>query len=306
MLANLNDLQYLSINCNHQGQNNANYGISFLQIPLHQINSFSAGKVRKYDCRPVFPKSKKIKKLIDEINSSNKLDKNISNNNTNNFCKYQKLFMDEKIKNKNLCENIMQLNNHIEELKYQLNIKCQQQIINDDIIMLKKENEELRIFKQKVYEISSKYDEVNKNILFCLKNIESAVDLFNSNYQNINSVEYKNTTFNKISDNFNSIINNLNNFLKTKEAEYNILLMQKETEIHNLKDKLSNINNVNKFVEEAKNNINENIIENNINNENIQYENNYQKNETYRPYLSNNLDRGNNQVPLDFNNTFQK
>ena len=287
-------------------KNKIGSGISFLQIPLHQINSFSAGKVRKYDCRPVFPKSKKIKKLIDEINSSNKLDKNISNNNTNNFCKYQKLFMDEKIKNKNLCENIMQLNNHIEELKYQLNIKCQKQIINDDIIMLKKENEELRIFKQKVYEISSKYDEVNKNILFCLKNIESAVDLFNSNYQNINSVEYKNTTFNKISDNFNSIINNLNNFLKTKEAEYNILLMQKETEIHNLKDKLSNINNVNKFVEEAKNNINENIIENNINNENIQYENNYQKNETYRPYLSNNLDRGNNQVPLDFNNTFQK
>lgn len=287
-------------------KNKIGSGISFLQIPLHQINSFSAGKVRKYDCRPVFPKSKKIKKLIDEINSSNKLDKNISNNNTNNFCKYQKLFMDEKIKNKNLCENIMQLNNHIEELKYQLNIKCQQQIINDDIIMLKKENEELRIFKQKVYEISSKYDEVNKNILFCLKNIESAVNLFNSNYQNINSVEYKNTTFNKISDNFNSIINNLNNFLKTKEAEYNILLMQKETEIHNLKDKLSNINNVNKFVEEAKNNINENIIENNINNENIQYENNYQKNETYRPYLSNNLDRGNNQVPLDFNNTFQK
>ena len=287
-------------------KNKIGSGISFLQIPLHQINSFSAGKVRKYDCRPVFPKSKKIKKLIDEINSSNKLDKNISNNNTNNFCKYQKLFMDEKIKNKNLCENIMQLNNHIEELKYQLNIKCQQQIINDDIIMLKKENEELRIFKQKVYEISSKYDEVNKNILFCLKNIESAVDLFNSNYQNINSVEYKNTTFNKISDNFNSIINNLNNFLKTKESEYNILLMQKETEIHNLKDKLSNINNVNKFVEEAKNNINENIIENNINNENIQYENNYQKNETYRPYLSNNLDRGNNQVPLDFNNTFQK
>ena len=287
-------------------KNKIGSGISFLQIPLHQINSFSAGKVRKYDCRPVFPKSKKIKKLIDEINSSNKLDKNISNNNTNNFCKYQKLFMDEKIKNKNLCENIMQLNNHIEELKYQLNIKCQQQIINDDIIMLKKENEELRIFKQKVYEISSKYDEVNKNILFCLKNIESAVDLFNSNYQNINSVEYKNTTFNKISDNFNSIINNLNNFLRTKEDEYNILLVQKDNEIQTLKNKLSNVNNINKFVEEAKNNINENIIENNVINENIQFENNYQKNETYKPYLSNNLNIGNNQEPLDFNNTFQK
>ena len=227
-------------------------------------------------------------------------------NDLNNCYRYQQLLIEEKEKNKNLMENIIQLNNHIDALESQLSCRCEHHIINDEIMMLRKENEELRIFKQKVYEISSKYDEVNKNILFCLKNIESAVDLFNSNYQNINSVEYKNTTFNKISDNFNSIINNLNNFLKTKEAEYNILLMQKETEIHNLKDKLSNINNVNKFVEDAKNNNNENIIFNNINNENIQFENIYQKNETYRPYLSNNLDRGNNQVPLDFNNTFQK
>ena len=200
-------------------KNKIGSGISFLQIPLHQINSFSAGKVRKYDCRPVFPKSKKIKKLIDEINSSNKTDKNINNENTkntNNFCKYQKLFIEEKIKNEKLCENIIQLNNHIEELKYQLNTKSQQNIINDDIIILKKENEELRHFKQKVYEISLKYDEVNKNILFCLKNIEAAVELFNANNPNINDIDNKNTNFNKISDNFNSIINNFNNFLKTK------------------------------------------------------------------------------------------
>jgi len=195
-------------------KNKIGSGISFLQMPLHQTNSFSTGKVRKYDCRPVFPKSKKIKKLIDEINSSNKLDKNIVNNkNKNNICKYQKLFIEEKIKNEKLCENIIQLNNHIEELKYQLNIKSQQNIINDDIIILKKENEELRHFKQKVYEISLKYDEVNKNILFCLKNIETAVELFNANNPNINDIDNKNTNFNKISDNFNSIINNLNKLI---------------------------------------------------------------------------------------------
>ena len=275
--------------------------MSFLQMPLHQTNSFSTGKVRKYDCRPVFPKSKKIKKLIDEINSSNKLDKNIVNNeNKNNICKYQKLFIEEKIKNEKLCENIIQLNNNIEELKFQLNIKSQQNIINDDIIILKKENEELRHFKQKVYEISLKYDEVNKNILFCLKNIETAVELFNANNPDINNIENKNTNFNKISDNFNSIINNLNNFLKTKEDEYNILLMQKESEIQNLKAKLYNINNINKFVEDEKNNINENIIDNNINNENIKFENNYQKNETYRPYMTDNINRENNQESLRF------
>ena len=282
-------------------KNKIGSGISFLQMPLHQTNSFSTGKVRKYDCRPVFPKSKKIKKLIDEINSSNKLDKNIVNNeNKNNICKYQKLFIEEKIKNEKLCENIIQLNNNIEELKFQLNIKSQQNIINDDIIMLKKENEELRHFKQKVYEISLKYDEVNKNILFCLKNIEAAVELFNANNPNINDIDNKNTNFNKISDNFNSIINNLNNFLKTKEDEYNILLMQKESEIQNLKAKLYNINNINKFVEEEKNNINENIIDNNINNENIKFENNFQKNETYRPYMTDNINRENNQESLRF------
>ena len=282
-------------------KNKIGSGISFLQMPLHQTNSFSTGKVRKYDCRPVFPKSKKIKKLIDEINSSNKLDKNIVNNeNKNNICKYQKLFIEEKIKNEKLCENIIQLNNNIEELKFQLNIKSQQNIINDDIIMLKKENEELRHFKQKVYEISLKYDEVNKNILFCLKNIEAVVELFNANNPNVNNIENKNINFNKISDNFNSIINNLNNFLKTKEDEYNNLLMQKESEIQNLKAKLYNINNINKFVEEEKNNINENIFDNNINNENIKFENNFQKNETYRPYMTDNIDRENNQESLRF------
>ena len=282
-------------------KNKIGSGMSFLQMPLHQTNSFSTGKVRKYDCRPVFPKSKKIKKLIDEINSSNKLDKNIVNDeNKNSICKYQKLFIEEKIKNDKLCENIIQLNNHIEELKYQLNIKSQQNIINDDIKILKKENEELRHFKQKVYEISLKYDEVNKNILFCLKNIEAAVELFNANNPNINDIDNKNTNFNKISDNFNSIINNLNNFLKTKEDEYNILLMQKENEIQNLKAKLYNKNNINKFVEDEKNNINENIIDNNINNENIKFENNFQKNETYRPYMTDNINRENNLESLRF------
>ena len=282
-------------------KNKIGSGISFLQMPLHQTNSFSTGKVRKYDCRPVFPKSKKIKKLIDEINSSNKLDKNIVNNeNKNNICKYQKLFIEEKIKNEKLCENIIQLNNHIEELKYQLNTKSQQNIINDDIIILKKENEELRHFKQKVYEISLKYDEVNKNILFCLKNIEAAVELFSANNPDIKNIENKNSNFNKISDNFNSIINNLNNFLKTKEDEYNILLMQKESEIQNLKAKLYNINNINKFVEDEKNNIDENIIDNNINNENIKFENNFQKNETYRPYMTDNINRENNKESLRF------
>jgi len=82
--------------------------------------------------------------------------------------------------------------------------------------------------------------------------------------------------------------------LKTKEDEYNILLMQKENEIQNLKAKLYNKNNINKFVEDEKNNINENIIDNNINNENIKFENNY------RPYMTDNINRENNLESLRF------
>ena len=44
---------------------------------------------------------------------------------------------------------------------------------------------------------------------------------------NNNSIENKNNTMEKITENYNSIISDLSNFLKIKEDEYNTLLMEK-------------------------------------------------------------------------------
>ena len=152
-------------------------GTTFFQLPLRHINSFSAEKNRKFEYNPVFPKSKKIQKLIEEINLSNKSNiiykinlsnkSNIIYNNNNNYDEHnnlficQKLLLEERIKNQNNTDNIIRLNNHIDELEFQLSQKCEHHLMNEELIRLKKENEELKLFKQKVYEFSKKYDEIN-------------------------------------------------------------------------------------------------------------------------------------------------
>ena len=293
-------------NYNVYPKNKIGSGIGIFQLPLRQTNSFSTGKNKKYESQSAFPKSKKIKKLIDEIKSSNEsnIDINKNINEMNDVYRLEKLLMEEKMKNNNLYKNIIELNSHIDELESQLNSKCQHNILNEEIMMLRKENEELKLFKQKVYEFSMKYDEVNKDILLCLKNIEKAVELFNINYPNNNSIEYKNSTLNKISDNYNDIISDLNNFLKIKEDEYNILLMEKENEISKLKDKIKDMNNFNRFSEGSKNSNNEYEFDNY--NENINYGNNYQINGIYKPYETNNLNLENDTDSISFKNTIHK
>ena len=295
-------------NYNVYPKNKIGNGIGILNFPLRPINSFSAGKKNLgNEHKSAFQKSKKIKKLIEEIKSSNKSNSNKGINDLNNYYRYQQLLIEEKEKNKNLMENIIQLNNHIDALESQLSCRCEHHIINDEIMMLRKENEELRIFKQKVYEYSMKYDEINKDVLLCLKNIEKAVELFNINYPNSNSMEYKNDTLNKMSDNYNSIITNLTNFLKTKEDEYNTLLFEKENEINKLKVQLGdmNMNNINKFSEDMKNKINEYEYDNY--NGNIDSGNNYQINEIYnQPYMTSNLNIENDKEQIIFKNTLQK
>ena len=280
-------------------KNKIGRGIGIFQLPLRKTKSFSSGKNEKYECKSAFPKSKKIKKLIEEIKSSNKPNINKDIKEMNDIYRLEKLLMEEKMKNNNLYENIIQLNNHIDELESQLNCKCQHHVLDDELIMLRKENEELRHFKQKVYEFSMKYDEINKDILLCLKNVEKAVELFNINFPNNNSIEYKNSTFNKISENYNNIISDLNNFLKTKQDEYNILLMEKENEINKLKDKS---NNINKSSEDKKNSNNEYHFDNY--NENIDYGITYQRNGIYTSYMNNNLNLEKDKEPISFKNTF--
>jgi len=285
-------------------KNKISGGIGIFHLPLRHTNSFSTEKKRNYEIKSAFPKSKKIKKLIEEIKSSNTPIINNNTNEVNNLYVCQKLLIEEKAKNRNYTDNIIQLNNYIDELELQLSQKCQHNI-NDEIIMLRKENEELRMFKQKIYNYSMKYDEINKDILLCLKNIEKAVELFNINNPNINSTEYKNNTLHKISDNFNSIVDNLTNFLKVKEDEYNTLLNEKENEINKLKNELNYKTNINKYSEEIKQNQNQIEYEMDNYRDINKFGNTYQTNGLYKPYTLDSLNYGNETERINYKNMIQ-
>ena len=67
--------------------------------------------------------------------------------------------------------------------------------------------------------------------------------MVNDNYSDFSeNIEYRNSNINKISYNFKSIVNNLCHFMKIKQSEYNILLIEKDEEIQKLKRDLNNIN----------------------------------------------------------------
>ena len=224
---------------------------AMFQLPLKNI-SFSSEKnnihFNETNPRTAFPKSKKIKKLIDEINLISPKPSKIKND-QNNLYYCQKLLREEKLKNQNYSENIILLTKHIEDLESKMkniNINCGENIINDELIKLRMENQELKIFKEKVYQISIKYDELNKNILTCLKSIEKFIQIYNTN----NDIKIVNNLSN-ISQNFKSITNDLSNFMMVKQEEYNTLLNEKENEIEKLKKEL-NCGNINLYSNDFK------------------------------------------------------
>lgn len=190
-----------------------------------------------------YPRSQKIKKLIEEINLSNS---NVnpnkprqSQNEQNIVLNCQKLLIEEKMKTKNYYDNIKLLNKHINELESKISNNYQDNYIKDELIKLRQENKELKLFKEKVFEFSMKYEEINIDIFNCIKSIEKIVHLFNMDNTN-KDIEYKNDNLNKISDNFKSILENLSNYISVKQDEYNTLLLEKENEIERLKKDYNN------------------------------------------------------------------
>ena len=227
-------------------KNKISTSTAMFQLPLRNI-SFSSEKNNFNDTisRTAFPKSKKIKKLIDEINLTNPKPTKIKRE-TNNLYICQKMLREEKIKNKNYFEKIILLNKHIDELELELKNICQispDNNLNAELIRLRQENQELKIFKEKVYEFSIKYDEVNKDILNCLKCIEKLVQVYN-NQKHCLSLEYKNNNLNKISEQFQSIVNNLTNYMTIRQEEYNVLLNEKENEIAKIKKEFNYDDNI--------------------------------------------------------------
>ena len=217
---------------------------ALFKLPL-QTHSFSIEKNNPYfQNKKNEIKSKRIKKFIEEIKLTNQTQNTEeSNNKKMNLYNYQKQLIEEKIKNKCYYDNIISLNKHIDELEFKLknNVQNTDDNINDELIRLRQENKELKIFKEKVYSFSMKYDEVNNDIYNCLQSIEKLVELYNMDFSNQN-IEYKNDNLKKISNNFKSIIKDLTNFLTIKQAEFNTLLSEKEKEIEKLKRDFNNIN----------------------------------------------------------------
>ena len=216
---------------------------AMFEFPLRKINSYSSEKITfNNDCstRRNCNKSIKIKKMIQDINISN-LNHEKKFKEPNNIYEWKKLLLEEKIKNKNLCENIILLNKHIDELEYRINNNClniqnnNNLNVNDELFQLKQENQELKLFKEKVYSFSVKYDELNNDIINCLKSIEKIVEFFNYNDPNKN-FEYQSENINNISNNFESIIDKLTNYMTIKQEEYNMLLIEKESEIEKMKN----------------------------------------------------------------------
>ena len=209
------------------------------QLPLKN-NSFSYERINTENPNEKYtlPKSHKITKLIKEIANSSPVQFLTEQTNLYN---YQKLLLEEKIKNKNYSDIIFSLKKQIEEMKNKFEFNGQN--INDEIMKLRHENEELKLFKEKVFSFSIKYDEINRDIINCLKSIEELVQTFNDGYCDFSgNIEYRNNNLNKISYNFKSIANNLCNFMKIKQSEYNILLIEKDKEIQQLKTDLNNVN----------------------------------------------------------------
>ena len=158
---------------------------SLFQFPLKN-NSFSCENNNldnNANRLSAIPKSEKIKKFIEEINSANpNTNSNMLNfqNEQNSLYTCQKLLIEEKIKNKNYNDNIIALNKQIEEMECKM--KFGDQSINNEILKLRQENQELKMFKEKVYSFSLKYDEINRDIINCLKSIEQLVHIFNDDY----------------------------------------------------------------------------------------------------------------------------
>ena len=219
-------------------KNKISSSFAMFQLPLRK-NTFSEKNLTTNEVRrTAIPKSKKlIKKLIEELNISCIKGKH-NNIESNNLSECQKLLMEEKMKNKNYSENIIALNKYIEDLEFQLKVNCQSNTLNEnrneEIMRLKRENEELKQFKEKVYLFSIKYDEVNKDILNCISSIGRIIEKY-SMQNTSNDFDYRSNEIFQIANNFKNIMNNLNDFMNIKQEEYNILLNEKENEIIKLR-----------------------------------------------------------------------
>ena len=232
---------------------------------ISDVNNFSSS----FSGVNVLYEANYMKNIFDGMSTMNKM-KNIEE--SNNLLGYQKLLSMDQEKNKKQNKSKFSLNKRINDLEFQLtgkNFTSEQQDntynsnnysnnynfssnynnytnsnVNEEILKLKKENQELKNFKQKVYNFSMRYDEINENILNCLKSLDAIINML-SNGNISQNYEINFGEIQKTSDNFKEILNYLVDFISIKQDEYNSLLQQKEFDNLKLKKEIEKLNNIN-------------------------------------------------------------
>ena len=232
---------------------------------ISDVNNFSSS----FSGVNVLYEANYMKNIFDGMSTMNKM-KNIEE--SNNLLSYQKLLSMDQEKNKKQNKSKFSLNKRINDLEFQLtgkNFTSEQQDntynsnnysnnynfssnynnytnsnVNEEILKLKKENQELKNFKQKVYNFSMRYDEINENILNCLKSLDAIINML-SNGNISQNYEINFGEIQKTSDNFKEILNYLVDFISIKQDEYNSLLQQKEFDNLKLKKEIEKLNNIN-------------------------------------------------------------
>ena len=144
----------------------------------------------------------------------------------------QELLTKEQEKNEKYKSDILVLNRRIDELEVQLKMKGNTVEVEDkrDDNEIIKENEELKVFKENVFNISKQYDEINENIIVSLNEIDRLFQKLNNKNFDMN-LELKIKTLTGIKTNFEGAIVNLIDTMKLKQEEYNLLLEEKEKEV---------------------------------------------------------------------------
>ena len=232
---------------------------------ISDVNNFSSS----FSGVNVLYEANYMKNIFDGMSTMNKM-KNIEE--SNNLLGYQKLLSMDQEKNKKQNKSKFSLNKRINDLEFQLtgkNFTSEQQDntynsnnysnnynfssnynnytnsnVNEEILKLKKENQELKNFKQKVYNFSMRYDEINENILNCLKSLDAIINML-SNGNISQNYEINFGEIQKTSDNFKEILNYLVDFISIKQDEYNSLLQQKEFDNLKLQREIEKLNNIN-------------------------------------------------------------
>lgn len=242
--------------------------LTHLDVFLSQSNSYhTPNKIKRSlsfspDLRSSFlsqnlSTSARLKKLASSIESQ-KTKRSPLRDSNSSFTDLQmkvdyleKSLNEEKLKNVNYISEISHLKKINQKFEMQLKTHQNNSSINQynhkAIDYLLKENEELKKFKENVFVLSKRYDDINESVLVSLQQIDM---LFTEINHSRNTMSYSNKVefVESSRASFETVINKLVDMMKSKQDEYNYFISEKEREINELiqeKKALKNLNTTN-------------------------------------------------------------